>query len=97
MRIPVNDWEALWRYQESDRYSWRFDDKFCFAKQTWQNFDVSERAKDHNIKFNLKKIQLRVPEVKYFGNIVSKERLKPDPEKINAIFEIPQTENKQDT
>ena len=26
--------------------------------------NISERAKDHNIKFNLKKIQLRVPKVK---------------------------------
>ena len=30
--------------------------------------NVSERAKNHNIKFNLKKMQLRVPEVKYLGN-----------------------------
>ena len=56
------------------------------------------RAKDHNIKFNLKKIQLvRVPKVKYFGNIVSNKGLIPDPEKVKAIFEIPHPEIKQDT
>ena len=58
---------------------------------------VSERAEDCNIKFNLKKIQLRVRKVKYFGNIVSKEGLKPDPEKVIPIFEIPQPENIQET
>ena len=58
--------------------------------------NVSERAKDCNIKFNLKKIQLRVPKVKYLGNIVSKEGLKPDPEKVMPIFEIPQPENIQE-
>lgn len=57
---------------------------------------VLQRAKERNIKFNLKKMQLRVPEVKYLGNIVSKEGLRPDPEKIKAIFEIPKPENKQD-
>ena len=59
--------------------------------------NVLERAKDCNIKFNLNKIQIRVPEVKYLGNIVSKEGLKPDPEKVKAIFEIPQPKSKQDT
>ena len=47
--------------------------------KTFRN--VLERAKGSNIKFNHKKIQLRVPKVKYLGNIVSKEGLKPDSEK----------------
>ena len=51
--------------------------------------NVLGKAKDCNIKFNLKKMQLRVPGVRYYGNIVSKEGLKPDPEKVKAIFEIP--------
>ena len=41
-------------------------------------------------------MQLRVPEVKYLGNIVSKEGLKPDPENVKAIFEIHQPKTKQD-
>ena len=36
-------------------------------------------------------------EVKYLRNIVSKEELTPDPEKVKTIFEIPQSENKQNT
>ena len=48
--------------------------------------NVLERAKDHIIKFNLKKILLKVPEVKYLGNTVSKEGLKPDSEKIKAKY-----------
>ena len=56
--------------------------------------NVSERAKDFNIEFNIKKIKLRVPEITYFRNIYSDEGLKPDPEKVKAIFEMPQPENK---
>ena len=48
--------------------------------------NVLERAKDRIIKFNLKKILLKVPEVKYLGNTVSKEGLKPDSEKIKAKY-----------
>ena len=33
----------------------------------------SERAKDRNVRFVIKKIQLRVPEVKYLRNITQKK------------------------
>ena len=38
-----------------------------------------------------------IKDIKYSGNIVSKEGLKPDPEKVKAIFEVTQPKNKQDT
>ena len=50
---------------------------------------VLNRARERNIKFNKKKIQLRVTEVKYLGNIVSEKGFTPDPEKIRAIIETP--------
>ncbi|CAB3985329.1 Hypothetical predicted protein [Paramuricea clavata] len=57
---------------------------------------VLHRARERNIKFNKKKIQLRVTEVKYLGNIVSAKGFTPDPEKIKAIVEMPLPKSKQD-
>ena len=57
---------------------------------------VFQRAKERNIKFNLRKIQFRVPEVKYLGNIVSSSGLSPDPDKVKAIHDIPTPTCKQD-
>ena len=57
---------------------------------------VLNRARERNIKFNKKKIQLRVTEVKYLGNIVSEKGFTPDPEKIRAIIEMPPPKSKQD-
>ena len=49
---------------------------------------VLERAKERNIKFNYEKLQLRVSEVRYLGNIITPEGIKPDPMKVNAIAEM---------
>ena len=57
---------------------------------------VLNQDRECNIKFNNKKIQLRVTEVKYLGNIVSEKRFTPDPEKITAIIEMPPPKSKQD-
>ena len=39
----------------------------------------------HNVKLNYDKLQLRVPEVKYLGTIVSQEGMKPDPTTISEM------------
>ena len=57
---------------------------------------VLDRAREKNIKFNPKKLQLKVREVKYVGNIVSEDGLRPDDEKIRAIIEMPVPESKED-
>ena len=41
------------------------------------------------LKFNPKKVKLRVPEVSKIGQVFSAEWLKPDPEKIRAISGMP--------
>ncbi|GFT48420.1 uncharacterized protein K02A2.6 [Nephila pilipes] len=46
---------------------------------------VLERVKSLNIKFNPDKLQYRVSEVKYVGQIISKSGIKPDPDHITAI------------
>ena len=50
---------------------------------------VLDRAEAHDVKFNYDKLQLRVPEVKYLGTIISGKGMKPDPTKVQAICEMP--------
>ena len=57
---------------------------------------VLERAKDHNIVFNLHKLQLQVNEVKYLGTIVTPEGTKPDPSKVRATGEMTSSTDKAD-
>lgn len=52
------------------------------------------RAKEVNVKFNKEKIQLNRSEVQYLGHIVSKDGLRPDPVKIEAIADMPNPEDK---
>ena len=56
---------------------------------------VLERARGRNIKFNRGKVQLRVNQVMYLGDIVTADGFKPDPEKIKAIINMPYKEFKQ--
>ena len=56
---------------------------------------VLERARSRNIKFKRSKVQLRVNQVKYLVDIVTADGFKPDPEKIKAIVDMPEPQNKQ--
>ncbi|GFV80324.1 reverse transcriptase domain-containing protein [Trichonephila clavipes] len=47
---------------------------------------VLERAKLLNIKFNPDKLQYRVSEVQYTGQIISKSGIKPDPYHIKQLL-----------
>ncbi|GFU17381.1 retrovirus-related Pol polyprotein from transposon opus [Nephila pilipes] len=55
---------------------------------------VLERAGSLNIKFNPDKLQYRVSEVKYVGQIISKSGVKPDPDHIKAIVAMPTPKSK---
>ncbi|GBN06265.1 Transposon Tf2-8 polyprotein [Araneus ventricosus] len=50
---------------------------------------VLERARSVNIKFNPDKLQHRVSEVKYVGQIIYKSGIKPDLDHIKVILEMP--------
>ena len=56
---------------------------------------VLDRSREVGLKFNPKKVKLRVPEVSYVGYLFSAESLKPDPEKIRAINEMPPPVDKE--
>ena len=49
---------------------------------------VLQRARDKGVTFNSDKIQFKISEVEYMGNLVSYEGLKPDPKKIEAIINM---------
>ncbi|GBN52471.1 Transposon Ty3-I Gag-Pol polyprotein [Araneus ventricosus] len=75
-----------------------FDD-LLIAGDTIEQHDeilgkVIKRAKELNIKFNQNKIQLKVPEVKYLGYIFTSEGMKPDPDYVQAIIDMPEPRNK---
>ncbi|KAL0894614.1 hypothetical protein ABMA27_013176 [Loxostege sticticalis] len=57
---------------------------------------VLERAKESNVKFNKRKFQYKLPEVKYFGHIFSKEGMKIDPDRVKAILNIKSPTNKKE-
>ena len=54
-----------------------------------------ERCREKNIKLNPKKLQLRKQEVPYIGHLLTPDGLKPDPNKVKAILEMPTPAEKQ--
>ena len=56
---------------------------------------VLDRSREVGLKFNLKIVKLRFPEVSYVGHVFSSERVKPDPDKIRAISEMPPPSDKE--
>ena len=54
---------------------------------------VLNRAREVNLKFNAKKCRIRQEEVPYVGHVLSKEGLKPDPEKIRAVQQMQPPQN----
>jgi len=48
-----------------------------------------QRAKETNLKLNKSRIKLRQPQVKFMGHVITNQGLKPDPEKVQAVDEMP--------
>ena len=47
------------------------------------------RSVGNNVKLNKEKIKLRSKEVSFMGHVISEKGLKPDPEKLKAVLEMP--------
>ena len=52
--------------------------------------DQNLQYKQSNLKFNIKKVRLRLPEVKYMGHWLSANSLQVYPEKVSAIANMPE-------
>lgn len=48
-----------------------------------------ERCREVKLRIGVKKLQLKVAEVQFHGHILSNAGLKPDPENVRAIIEMP--------
>lgn len=57
---------------------------------------VFERAKKCNVRFNQRKFQYKLKEVKYFGHIFSENGMKIDPDRIKAIVDLKSPKNKKE-
>ena len=55
-----------------------------------------ERAHKVNLRLKSKKMKLKKHKVKFTGHIVSKDGLKPDPDKVKAVEEMPQPTCRQE-
>ena len=56
--------------------------------------EVMNRAKKKNRKFNKATIQFKVCEVKYLGNIITPEGIRPDELKAKSIKQMPKSHDK---
>lgn len=57
---------------------------------------VFERAKESNVRFNKRKFQYKLKEVKYFGHIFSKDGMRIDDDRVKAILNIKSPTNKKE-
>ena len=57
---------------------------------------VMRRAREANVRFSIEKLQLKIPQVKYMGHLISKEGIRPDPEKVAAITGMPKPDDKKE-
>lgn len=57
---------------------------------------VIERARKLNVKFNKDKLQYRVQEVRFLGHIFSKDGIRSDPKRVEAINLMPDPKSKKD-
>ena len=58
--------------------------------------ELLNRASEVNLKLNSKKMNLRKTEVKFMGHLNTKDGLKPDPDKIKDIENMPKPTSKQE-
>ena len=54
------------------------------------------RWQQKGIKLNSQKLELKAKEVPFHGHLLTTEGLKPDPEKVRAIVEMPRPEGRND-
>ena len=51
--------------------------------------NLMKRCQERSVKLNKEKMKLRRSEVPYIGNVLTDKGLKPDPDKIKAMLEMP--------
>jgi hypothetical protein len=57
--------------------------------------EVFDRARRFNVRFNKDKLRIKLPSVRYLGHALSADGVKPDPDKIRAINDMPTPTDKK--
>ena len=57
---------------------------------------LMDRAEEYGLSFNSPKCDISKPEISFFGNKYSKDGLRPDPNKVNDLRNMPSPQNKED-
>ena len=59
-------------------------------------YNVLRQCQDVNIKLNKDKCHFRCMSIPFFGEVVSREGIQPDPQKIRALTKMPVPKNKKE-
>ena len=59
-------------------------------------YKVLKWCQDVKLKLNKKKCDFRCTSIPFFGEVVSRQGVKPDPEKLRALTEMPVSKNKKE-
>ena len=54
------------------------------------------RCKEVNLKLNKEKCHFRCISILFFGEVISREGVQPDPQKIKALTDMPAPNNKKE-
>lgn len=77
-----------------------FDDLLVCTNSLEEHDDtllkVIQKARSPNVKFNKSKLQFRVREVSYLGHVCSRDGMKIDPNKVEAIKKITAPNSKKE-
>ncbi|XP_026290645.2 uncharacterized protein K02A2.6-like [Frankliniella occidentalis] len=66
-----------------------------YAEHDYKLAKFMEKANEQNIRFNIDKLQYRRKEVKFLGQLLSKNATKVDPERVKAISAINEPKTKK--
>ena len=73
------------------------DDVLIFSKNPEEHLrhieTIFERIRQHGLKLKLKKCAFFKEETEYLGFVISKDGVKPDPKKVEAIRDLPEPKN----
>lgn len=58
------------------------------------SYEAAARPPQRHLSETEQKCKIRLTEINYFGHVLSEEGLKPDPEKVRAIQDVPAPEDK---
>ena len=76
-----------------------YDDLLLWGKEESHDRalrDVLERAREKDVKLKKQKCEIKILEVVYIGDKITKDGIKPDESKIEAILNLPSPQNKKD-